>query len=61
MHTNIFNKQFLLNRICFKIFNDVFVLGADIIIDPVGAPYWEKHSKCVAMDAHVLHIGFVSK
>ena len=34
--------------------------GADVIIDPVGAAYWQKHSKCVAMDGRVLHIGFVS-
>ena len=32
----------------------------DVILDPVGASYWEKHSKCVAMEARVLHIGFVS-
>lgn len=30
-----------------------------MIIDPVGAAYWTKHSQCVAMDGRVLHIGFV--
>ena len=36
------------------------VEGADVILDPVGAPYWSKHSQCVAMDGRILHIGFVS-
>ena len=35
--------------------------GADIILDFVGAPYWEKHGKCVAMDGRIVHLGFVSK
>ena len=34
--------------------------GADVILDFVGAPYWEKHSKCVAVDGRVIHLGFVS-
>ena len=34
--------------------------GADIILDFVGAPYWESHSKCVAMDGRIVHLGFVS-
>lgn len=38
----------------------ILLLGADVILDPVGAAYWNKHSQCVAMDGRVLHIGFVS-
>ena len=34
--------------------------GVDVIIDPVGAAYWENHTKCIAMDGRVLHIGLVS-
>lgn len=34
--------------------------GADVIIDPVGAAYWDKHTQCVAVDGRILHIGFVS-
>lgn len=33
--------------------------GADVIIDPVGASYWPKHSQCTAMDGRVLHIGLL--
>lgn len=36
------------------------IVGVDVIIDPVGASYWHKHSQCVAVDGRVLHIGFVS-
>ena len=39
----------------------MFWTGADVIVDCVGAPYWEKHSKCVALDGRVVHIGFVSQ
>ena len=35
--------------------------GADIILDFIGAPYWEKHSKCVATDGRIVHLGFVSR
>ena len=37
------------------------IIGADIILDFVGAPYWEKHSKCVATDGRIVHLGFVSR
>ena len=36
------------------------IAGADIILDFIGAPYWEKHSKCVAIDGRIVHLGFVS-
>ncbi len=34
--------------------------GADLFIDQVGALFWKKHPRCVAMDGRVVHIGFVS-
>ncbi|XP_064392208.1 quinone oxidoreductase PIG3-like [Halichondria panicea] len=33
--------------------------GADVILDFVGAPYWEKHSQCVAIDGRIIHLGFL--
>ena len=38
----------------------VFFAGADVILDFVGASYWEKHVQCVAVDGRVVHLGLVS-
>ena len=45
----------------YKCINFVNTAGADIILDFVGAPYWEKHSQCVATDGRIVHLGFVSR
>lgn len=34
--------------------------GVDVILDFVGASYWEKHVQCVAVDGRVVHLGLVS-
>ena len=35
-------------------------VGVDVILDFVGASYWEKHVQCVAVDGRVVHLGLVS-
>ena len=34
-------------------------LGADVIIDFVGASYWENHTQCVAVDGRIVLLGLV--
>ena len=38
----------------------VCCLGADIVLDFIGASYWEKHMRCTAVDARIVHLGLVS-
>jgi tumor protein p53-inducible protein 3 len=33
--------------------------GADVIIDFVGASYWENHTRCVAVDGHIVLLGLL--
>ena len=33
--------------------------GADVIIDFVGASYWENHTLCVAVDGRIILLGLV--
>jgi len=33
--------------------------GADVILDFVGASYWEKHEQCIAVDGRVVHLGLL--
>lgn len=34
-------------------------LGADVILDFVGASYWENHTQCVAVDGRIVLLGLV--
>ena len=33
--------------------------GADVILDFVGASYWENHTQCVAVDGRIVLLGLV--
>eukprot|EP00118_Oscarella_pearsei_P012143 m.86787 g.86787 ORF g.86787 m.86787 type:complete len:179 (+) comp36512_c1_seq7:980-1516(+) len=33
--------------------------GVDVIIDFVGAPYWEKHLQCIAVDGRIVLLGLL--
>ena len=39
---------------------DSFIIGADVILDFVGASYWENHTQCVAVDGRIIILGLVS-
>lgn len=45
---------------CLKVSSLMPTLGADVILDPVGAKYWEQHVRCLAVDSRLLSIGLVS-
>ena len=34
-------------------------IGADVILDFVGASYWENHTQCVAVDGRIVLLGLV--
>lgn len=34
-------------------------VGADVILDFVGASYWENHTQCVAVDGRIVVLGLV--
>lgn len=36
-----------------------FPSGADVILDFVGASYWENHTKCVSVDGRIVLLGLV--
>ena len=33
--------------------------GVDVIVDFVGASYWESHMKCIATDGRLVQLGFL--
>ena len=47
----------------FNIHNEIlwceWCVGADVIIDFVGASYWENHTQCVAVDGRIVLLGLV--
>ena len=36
------------------------ITGADVIIDFIGASYWENHTRCVAVDGRIVLLGLVT-
>lgn len=39
--------------------NFMLYSGADVILDFVGASYWENHTKCVSVDGRIVLLGLV--
>lgn len=44
---------------CVKAHNGGVWVGADVIVDFIGAPYWEQHMRSIAIDGRIQLTGMV--